>query len=108
MWYLGGLDYNTTVALYLDIANSDAKVTHHRQANFIQFQTMYLHSSGQRRLRVTTVSKRFADETLEDFKAGFDQEAACVSIARQCVEKAEKEEPLDILKWTDRTLIRLI
>jgi hypothetical protein len=37
LWYLGGMDYCTTVALYLDIANNDAKVTHHRQANFIQF-----------------------------------------------------------------------
>jgi protein transport protein SEC23 len=69
---------------------------------------MYTHSSGSRRLRVTTITKRFSDESLEDFKAGFDQEAACVSLARQCVEKADKEEPLDILKWIDRTLIRFI
>ena len=39
---------------------------------------------------------------------GFDQEAACVSLARMCVEKADKEDSLEILKWVDRCLIRVV
>lgn len=45
------------------------------------------------------MARRFGDDTVGDFSQGFDQEAACVSLARLCVEKAEKEESLDILKW---------
>ena len=66
---------------------------------FIQLQTSYKHSNGTTRLRVTTLTRRFADETVQDFAAGFDQEAACACIARLCVDKAEHEESLDILKW---------
>jgi protein transport protein SEC23 len=39
---------------------------------------------------------------------GFDQEAACVMMARYGVLRAEQEEPLEILKWLDRSLIRLV
>lgn len=31
-----------------------------------------------------------------------------MSLARLCVDKAEKEDSLDILKWLDRSLIRMI
>jgi len=30
---------------------------------------------------------------------GFDQEAACVGMARLSLDRSEKEEPLEVLKW---------
>merc|ERR1712139_251896 len=39
---------------------------------------------------------------------GFDQEAAAVLMARYAVFKTENEDPLDVLRWVDRMLIRLV
>ncbi len=38
---------------------------------------------------------------------GFDQEAAAVVMARLASHKCDKEEAFDVLRWIDRTLIRL-
>lgn len=38
---------------------------------------------------------------------GFDQEAAAVVMARVAAYKCDKEEAFDVLRWIDRTLIRL-
>lgn len=38
---------------------------------------------------------------------GFDQEAAAVVMARVAAFKCDKEEAFDVLRWVDRTLIRL-
>lgn len=40
--------------------------------------------------------------------AGFDQEAAAVLMARLAVFKTETEDTLDVLRWLDRKLIRLV
>merc|ERR1719223_1732419 len=37
----------------------------------------------------------------------FDQEAAAVLLARVAVERTESEDVADVLRWTDRSLIRL-
>ena len=144
-----------------------------------RFQTCYLHPSGRKRLRVTTVqgtqSNGFGSEAAEEYVevpsvhrcaderhparrvlascsgfvkllgAGFDQEAAAVLMARYAVFKCENEagqseaqmpkpellsamrvcrvalsklwllrsadkschkDPLDVLRWVDRMLIR--
>lgn len=39
---------------------------------------------------------------------GFDQESACVLLARMGVLKCESEESFEVMKWLDRTLIRLV
>lgn len=38
--------------------------------SFLQFQTSYMHPSGRRRLRVTTLSYRFADQSPLDIAPG--------------------------------------
>merc|ERR1740123_2318590 len=76
--------------------------------SFLQFQTSYQHPSGRKRLRVTTVSCRYTDANMNDIAQGFDQEAAAVLMARYAVWKCENEDPLDVLRWVDRMLIRLV
>merc|ERR1712176_312643 len=66
------------------------------------------HASGRKRLRVTTVSARYTDANMTDIAQGFDQEAAAVLMARYAVWKCENEDPLDVLRWGDRMLIRLV
>lgn len=45
---------------------------------------------------------------MSDIQQGFDQEAAAVLMARYAVFKCENEDPLDVLRWVDRMLIRLV
>lgn len=76
----------------------------------IQFVTHYQHSSTQRRIRVTTIARNWADaqSQLKHIEAAFDQEAAAVLMARLGVFRAESEEGPDVLRWLDRQLIRLV
>ena len=73
----------------------------------IQFVTHYQHSSGQYRLRVTTVARNFAEPGSGQIALSFDQEAAAVLMARIAVFKAEIDDSPDVLRWLDRMLIRL-
>lgn len=107
-WVAGSLDKNTTIAFYFDLSNQDANSMPSEKQSFLQFQTLYHHSSGRRRLRVTTLSRRYTDASMSNIAAGFDQEAAAVLTARYAVYLAEKEDPHDVLLWLDRKLIRLV
>lgn len=106
-WVIPALDKRTTLAFYFEAVANTPTTPQSRQA-FLQFQTLYHHSSGRARLRVTTVSYRFAEPDVVDAASGFDQEAAAVLMARLGVFKTEQEECLDVLKWLDRKLIRLV
>uniref|UniRef100_A0A8W8IEP9 Protein transport protein SEC23 n=1 Tax=Magallana gigas TaxID=29159 RepID=A0A8W8IEP9_MAGGI len=76
---------------------------------YLQFITQYQHSSGQRRVRVTTLARNWADAStnIQHIAAGFDQEAAAVLMARTAVFRAETDDGPDVLRWLDRMLIRL-
>lgn len=106
-WVAGSIDKNTTMAFYFDVTNATAPTGQGKQ-NFLQFQTSFLHPSGRKRLRVTTVSHRYTDASMSDIATGFDQEAAAVLMARYAVWKCENEDPLDVLRWVDRMLIRMV
>jgi protein transport protein SEC23 len=75
----------------------------------IQFVTTYQHSSGQRRARITTISRNFVDVSAnpQHIAASFDQEASAVVLARMAVTKTETDDGPDVLRWLDRNLIRL-
>lgn len=75
----------------------------------IQFVTQYQHSNTQRRIRVSTVARNWADaqSQIQHIESSFDQEAAAVLMARLGVFRAESEEGPDVLRWLDRQLIRL-
>jgi protein transport protein SEC23 len=106
-WVIGSLDKNTAVAFYFDVTNTQAPTSSGKQS-YVQFQTCYQHASGRKRLRVTTVSHRYTDASMSDIATGFDQEAAAVILARYAVWKTDNEDPLDVLRWVDRMLIRLV
>ncbi|KRW99808.1 Zinc finger, Sec23/Sec24-type [Pseudocohnilembus persalinus] len=114
-WFLGGIDRTTTVTFMLDL-NSNAKELqqNNQQQNqqkqaYFQFKTEYKAPNGRKKLRVTTIARKFADvSNNHDLQLGFDQEAACVAMARWGIWKCEQEESLEVLKWLDRTLIRLV
>ncbi|KAI8058711.1 protein transporter SEC23 [Gilbertella persicaria] len=73
----------------------------------IQFVTHYQHSSGQFRLRVTTVARNFAEGQSPEIANSFDQETSAVLMSRIAVFKGEIDDGPDVLRWLDRMLIRL-
>ena len=78
--------------------------------SYIQFITQYQHSSGQKRVRVTTLARKWADAVtnLPHIAAGFDEEAAAVLMARLAAFRADSDEGPDVLRWLDQMLIRLV
>jgi protein transport protein SEC23 len=109
-WYIGGVDKCSTIAFYLDLIKSeDEKKPQIANTAFFQFAFRYRHPSGKYRLRITTVSKKFSNRPDEhrDLIPGFDQEAACLLVSRLALHKTEKEEPLEVIRWLDRNLIRV-
>jgi protein transport protein SEC23 len=120
VWALGGCDPTTTVAIYFDISNASPVPEGKRR--FIQFLTKYQHASGRTRLRATTLCGPWhnpphlpKDDPRAERQAmanspvrmSFDQEAAAVLTARMAVAQTEKDEIGDVLRWVDRSLIRL-
>uniref|UniRef100_A0A8C2NUN2 Protein transport protein SEC23 n=1 Tax=Capra hircus TaxID=9925 RepID=A0A8C2NUN2_CAPHI len=109
-WKICGLDPTTTLGIYFEVVNQHNAPIPQGGRGAIQFVTHYQHSSTQRRIRVTTVARNWADvqSQLKHIEAAFDQEAAAVLMARLGVFRAESEEGPDVLRWLDRQLIRLV
>ncbi|KAF5292822.1 hypothetical protein FQA39_LY13867 [Lamprigera yunnana] len=100
---------STTMALFFEVVNQHSAPIPQGGRGCIQFITQYQHTTGQRRIRVTTIGRNWADATtsLHHISAGFDQEAAAVLMSRMVVYKAETDDGPDVLRWVDRMLIRL-
>lgn len=111
VWYLGGIDRTSTLGFFIDVPTSTPGKETIPSAKIasLQFITQYKHPNGQLRLRVTTVQRRFADpNNLFDLVQGFDQEATSILVARLGIVKAETEEPIEVLRWLDKMLIRMV
>mmetsp|Transcript_10919 Transcript_10919/g.36177 ORF Transcript_10919/g.36177 Transcript_10919/m.36177 type:complete len:820 (+) Transcript_10919:78-2537(+) len=134
-WSLCGVDPNLALAVYFEISASSShsenaphggtggrqstlgssglsQHQHHVKRRYVQFMTQYQHSTGHVRLRSTTVCGPWAmpgdgpDQTTA-FVRSFDQEAAAVLMARIAVNRTDTEDVTDVLRWIDRSLIRL-
>ncbi|XP_015346871.1 protein transport protein Sec23A [Marmota marmota marmota] len=109
-WKICGLSPTTTLAIYFEVVNQHNAPIPQGGRGAIQFVTQYQHSSGQRRIRVTTIARNWADAQtqIQNIAASFDQEAAAILMARLAIYRAETEEGPDVLRWLDRQLIRLV
>jgi protein transport protein SEC23 len=120
-WGIGGADPNTTIAVYFDVTNPGNTPLGENKRRYIQFLTKYQHSSGMTRLRATTLCGPWYnpptppkdgapanfDAQQSPVRGSFDQEAAAVLSARMAVHQTESDEVADVLRWVDRSLIRL-
>ena len=113
-WKMSSLSPHHTYAIFFEIANTVA--TNHQSTMggmdrprlaYTQFITSYQHSSGTNRVRVTTVANQLVPFGTPAIAASFDQEAAAVLMARIAVFKAEADDGADVIRWIDRTLIKL-
>lgn len=105
-WSLGGADLNSTYSILLDIDG-----TNNARRAIIQFQTRYIAGDRTTRLRVTTIQRKICND-LESSKfevaQSFDQEAATILMARLAVDKTIKEPSIEVMRWLDKSLIRLL
>ena len=119
-WSLGGLDPSTTVAIYFDITNPGNTPMPEGKRRYVQFLTKYQHANGRTRLRATTLCGPWfnppkttdgqptnAGMAHSPVKMSFDQEAAAVLSARMAVFQTETDDVADVLRWVDRSLIRV-
>eukprot|EP00924_Labyrinthula_sp_SR-Ha-C_P004140 maker-scaffold_3-augustus-gene-15.20-mRNA-1 protein AED:0.01 eAED:0.01 QI:138/1/1/1/0/0.5/2/163/821 len=110
-WRVNHFGPETTLAFYFELAQAELKKSSQgQQRRHLQFITHYQHSSGRSRLRVTTVAGNWQQNPAASLKSllpSFDQEAAAVLVSRVAVHRAETENTTDILRWLDRSLIRL-
>ncbi|XP_073495200.1 protein transport protein Sec23A [Phyllobates terribilis] len=108
-WKIGGLSPTTTLAVYFEVVNQHNAPIPQGGRGAVQFVTQYQHSSGQRRICVTTIARNWADAQtqIQNIAASFDQEASAILMARLAMFRAETEEGPDVLRWLDRQLIRL-
>lgn len=99
-WKFCSLTSSLATSFYFDIVQTQAT---NQQRGYIQFVTQYQNVDGFRHVRVTTVGRNF---TNTDF--AFDQESACVLVARLACHRAQTESNgPDVLRWLDRNLIRM-
>ncbi|XP_009629158.1 protein transport protein SEC23 C [Nicotiana tomentosiformis] len=111
-WKMCGLDKTTSLCLIFEVAkkeNPDAIAQSANPQFYFQFLTYYQNPSGQMRLRVTTLSRRWVagPGSVQDLIAGFDQEAAAVVMSRQVSFKMETEADFDPIRWLDKSLIHI-
>uniref|UniRef100_T1IRR5 Protein transport protein SEC23 n=1 Tax=Strigamia maritima TaxID=126957 RepID=T1IRR5_STRMM len=108
-WKLCAINPNTTIAFFLEVVNQHSAPIPQGRRGCVQFITQYQHSSGQKRVRVTTVARSWADaaSSIHQISASFDQEAAAVLMARIACYRAENDDGPDVLRSLDRMLIRL-
>lgn len=105
-WKMCSITPAHTYATFFEVATQGTPGTQPQNA-VIQYLTHYQHASGTYRLRVTTLLRALVAGVDPNISQSFDQEAAAVLMARIAVYKAEVEDGPDILRWTDRMLIRL-
>ncbi|XP_060534163.1 protein transport protein Sec23A isoform X1 [Cylas formicarius] len=108
-WKMCTFTPSTTLSLFFEVVNQHSAPIPQGGRGCVQFITQYQHSSGQRKIRVTTIARNWADATanIHHISSGFDQECAAVIMARMAVYRAETDESPDVLRWVDRMLIRL-
>ncbi|KAK4847334.1 hypothetical protein QYF36_000830 [Acer negundo] len=111
-WKMCGLDKATTLCLIFETVKKDipdATIQSTSNQFYFQFLTYYQHNSGQMRLRVTTLSRRWVagPGSIQDLISGFDQEAAAVVMARLVSFKMEIEAEFDPIRWLDKALIHI-
>lgn len=106
-WKINTLTPHTATAVYFEVVTPAGQPLQQGSRGLIQFVTHYQHSSGQQRLRVTTIARNFAEAGSPSVAASFDQEASAVLMSRIAVFKAEIDDSPDVLRWLDRMLIRL-
>ena len=93
-WKFCALTPSSTVATFFEVTNQHGAPIPQGGRGCIQFITSYQHASGQKRVRVTTLARNWADPTtaLPHIAASFDQEGSAVLMARMASWRADSSD----------------
>ncbi|CCW63237.1 unnamed protein product [Phytomonas sp. EM1] len=106
-WTTCMLDSYSTYAVYFDASPSQTDAAK-QLFRYTQFITRY-EQGNEIRTRVTTLAHRqMNNPPIQDLVAAFDQEATAVLLARQAIHNTDNMPLFDVLRWLDRTLVRLV
>ncbi|KAL7678306.1 hypothetical protein ACOME3_004536 [Neoechinorhynchus agilis] len=101
---------SSSYTFFFDVAHQQTPAAD-LSSGYVQFITRYQRVDGTLYVRSTTVNRNWVDGTVasNQIRSGFDQDASTVLMARIAVYRCEAEEATssDVLRWLDRTLIRL-
>ena len=92
-WKINVITPQTSTGVYFEVVTPAGQPLQQGSRGLVQFVTHYQHSSGQQRLRVTTIARNFGSPHVA---TSFDQEAAAV-LMRIAVFKAEIDDSPDVL-----------
>lgn len=110
-WRISSITPAHTYGVFFELASNNQApqptVSGQYASTLVQFLTHYQHSSGAFRLRVTTLVRSLVPAGNPALAQSFDQEAAAALMSRIAIYKAEKDESSDMLRWSDRMLIKL-
>jgi len=108
-WTTCMLETNSTFAVYFETTQPPPDATIRRDPyRYVQFILKY-EVGNQVRTRVTTLRHYIQEKTsFPDLATVFDQEAAAVLLARQAIHKTDNTPLFDVLRWLDRTVVRLV
>lgn len=107
-WTTCQLDATTTFAIYFDTAGIQSGEAAKSALRYTQIVTRY-EIGWETHTRVTTLTLRqAANPPIQDLVAAFDQETAAVLLAREAVHKTDSMPLFDVLRWLDRTVVRLV
>lgn len=81
-WNINSISPRTSAAVYFEVVTPAGQPLQPGSRGLIQFVTHYQHSSGEMRLRVTTIARNFAEAGSPNIATSFGQEAAAVLMAR--------------------------
>ncbi|EPY27777.1 protein transport protein SEC23 [Strigomonas culicis] len=106
-WTTCMLDRHSSFAVYFDTAPAPPSLGP-TQMRYVQIITRY-EIGAETRTRVSTLTVEQRDGLAPaQMGAAFDQEAAAVLLARQAVHKTDSTPLFDVLRWLDRTVVRLV
>eukprot|EP00758_Cryptobia_borreli_P014493 Tbor_TRINITY_DN5925_c1_g5::TRINITY_DN5925_c1_g5_i1::g.19035::m.19035/K14006/SEC23; protein transport protein SEC23 len=109
-WTASLVDSTSTFAIYFETATPGPNIVVRKgdPYRYAQFVTTF-ESGDETRIRVTTVKHMAQEKTnFVELMDHFDQLASTVLIARMAVFKTETIPLFDVLRWLDRTVIRLV
>ncbi|ORC85558.1 putative protein transport protein Sec23A [Trypanosoma theileri] len=107
-WTACMMDSTTNFAIYFDTTAAPPSEAAKQPLRYAQFITKY-EIGNELRTRVCTVTHKVQPTTsMPELASSFDQEAAAVLLAREALHKADSTPLFDVLRWLDRTVVRLV
>nr|CCC51712.1 putative protein transport protein Sec23A [Trypanosoma vivax Y486] len=107
-WTTCMIDSTTSFAIYFDTMTVAPSDVQKYPVRYVQLITKY-EIGKELRTRVCTMCHRMQSTTnMAELAASFDQETAAVLLAREALHKADNMPVFDVLRWLDRTVVRLV